>query len=420
MSGWFSLEAVYAKKGDALILHYGTKNKPRWILIDGGHTGVYDEFLRPRFEELRLHFADRLVKERLPLEMVMVSHADEDHLAGLLDLTAHLRQSASREPAPPVTFDKLWFNGFDDLIANPVTPAARDTVAGMAELASAGGMDLPDTAGDVRAVIASTRQGRQLLQDAAALVIDVNEEFGGELVMRGAAHSAVTTHGDGLTLHVIGPDKKRIDKLRAQWKKDLEAILKKEKEAADVQSFKDSSPFNLSSIIVLAKRRGKSMLLTGDARGDDLHTWLGEEGLLNSDKLEVDLFKVPHHGSDRNVTAETFRDITAKHYVISANGEHENPEPATLDMLVAGRKQTRTDAFHLHLTFPFEAFKLIPESLANQKKKVRKQKDTLEAVDHWLKTKKPSNMKVHYRAAERFSLAVNLDTEKVFPGPDGG
>jgi hypothetical protein len=415
MSGWFSLEAVYAKKGDALILHYGTKKTPRWILIDGGHTGVYDEFLRPRLEELRLHFADRLVNGRLPFEMVMVSHADEDHLEGVLDLTAHLLRKASTEPTPPVTFDKLWFNGFDDMIANPATPAALNAVAGMAQLATAGGMDVLDSGGDVRAVIASTGQGRQLRKDTAALVIDVNKEFGGDLVMRGTAHSPVTKHGDGLTLHVVGPDKKRIDKLRAQWKKDLEAILKKEKKPADTQSFKDDSPFNLSSIIVLAERGKKSMLLTGDARGDDLHTWLGEEGLLTNGKLEVDLFKVPHHGSDRNVKEQTFRDITAKHYVISANGEHDNPEPMMLDMLVAGRKQTRTDAFDLHLTFPSEAFKLIPESLANQKKKVRKQKEALEAVDQWLKTKKPHNMNVHYRSAERFSLAVNLDTEKVFP-----
>jgi hypothetical protein len=237
--------------------------------------------------------------------------------------------------------------------------------------------------------------------------------------MRGAAHSPVTKHPDGLTLHVVGPEKRRIDKLRAQWKKDLDAILRKEKKPADTQSFKDDSPFNLSSIIVLAERGKKSMLLTGDARGDDLHTWLGEEGLLANGKLEVDLFKVPHHGSDRNVTEQTFRDITAKHYVISANGEHDNPAPVTLDMLVAGRKQTRTDAFDLHLTFPFEAFKLIPEALADKKRKVRKQKDALEAVDHWLKTKKPDNLTVHYRSAERFSLAVNLDTEKVFPEPDG-
>ena len=327
---------------------------------------------------------------------------------------AHRRRNESTEPTPPVTFDKLWFNGFEDLIANPATPAALATVSSMAQLASTNGMEVAHADGDARAVLASTKQGRQLLSDAKALAIDVNDEYGGDLVMRGTGHSAVTTHASGLEFHLVGPDKKRIDKLRAQWKKDLKAILAKEKSPAEVQSFRDTSAFNLSSIIVLAKRGGKTMLLTGDARGDDLHTWLGEEGLLKNGQIKVDLFKVPHHGSDRNVKEETFRDITAKHYLISANGEHENPEPATLDMLVAGRKQTRTDAFTLHLTFPFEAFKLISESSANQQKKIRKQKDTLAAVDNWIKTKKPDNMTVKHRVTERFSLAVDLDTEKVF------
>jgi hypothetical protein len=417
MSGWFSLEAVYAKKGDSLILHYGTKAKPSWMLIDGGHTGVYEEFLRPRLEELRLRWASRLdQQDRLPLSLVMVSHADADHLEGILDLTAHLRRKPSSDPPPPVSFDNLWFNGFHDLIAgrSTATPAALENLEKMAKTASADGTESTHADGGVRAVIASTRQGRQLLADATALALQVNAEYGNDLVMRGTQHPTVTKHPGGLELHLIGPDKKRIDKLRAQWKKDLEAILKKEKSPAEVQSFKDISVFNLSSIIVLVKRGGKTMLLTGDARGDDLHTWLGEEGLLTGGKLKVDLFKLPHHGSDRNVKEETFRDITATHYVISANGEHDNPEPVTLDMLVAGRAQTRTDPYTLHLTFPEEAFKRIPESLANQQQKIRKQKDALEAVDHWIKTKKPDNMTVVCRDPERFSLAVDLDSEKVF------
>ena len=108
MSGWFSLEAVYAKKGDALILHYGTKANPKWILIDGGHTGVYDEFLRPRLDEIRLDNANRLDEDGcLPLELVIISHADADHLQGVLDLTAHMRQSKGPgRSLPPVNFSR--------------------------------------------------------------------------------------------------------------------------------------------------------------------------------------------------------------------------------------------------------------------------------------------------------------------------
>ena len=36
----FSLEVVRARKGDCLLLHYGTEKQPRLGLIDGGPSGV--------------------------------------------------------------------------------------------------------------------------------------------------------------------------------------------------------------------------------------------------------------------------------------------------------------------------------------------------------------------------------------------
>ncbi len=428
MDGWFSLEAVYAKKGDALILHYGSKNRPRWILIDGGHYGVYKNFLRPRLEELRLRWPKRpKANGKLMLEMVMVSHADADHLAGILDLTSQLRSDDPGIPDAPVDFKTLWFNGFEDLVFEDKKARAAETTTLMTHLAQTASISELDPVAipkqgrddhDLRAVVASTKQGRQLLNDVDYLNIDVNPHYGEGLIMRGGEHDSVTTlngarHGVKLTL--LGPDKQRIDQLRAKWKKDLPKILEKERAKAKGASFDDRSAFNLSSIIVLAERDGKTMLLTGDARGDDLYEGLEAEGLLDDQgKIAVDVFKLPHHGSDRNVKQETFRDITANHYLISANGEHDNPDTATLDMLVAGRQQTRNDNFTLHLTFPNEAFKRISEASANRRNSLRKQKEALAKLDGWLKTQRPDNMHVVYRDPDRRSLALDLGAEKVF------
>lgn len=416
LKSWFSLEAVYAGKGDALLLHYGARTRPRWMLIDGGHRDVYDHCLRPRLEELRLSHPRRLDGQgRLPLELIMVSHADEDHLLGLLDLTSNMIGGGA-----PVTVEQLWFNGFSDLIANQDSAAATSLLDGIAQSASANAEPLalpPEIHHDreTRAVIASTAQGRQLLKDAKRLAMTVNEDFKGDLVMRGGAHSSQVKFDPGaLSMTVLGPDKRRIDKLRARWKRDLKKILAKEKAAADAASFKDQSPFNLSSIMVLVQRASRTMLLTGDARGDHLVEGLAAENLLDSKgKIRVDLFKLPHHGSDRNVKLETFRDITADHYLISANGEYGNPEPATLAMLAEGRKLTRKDKYKVYLTFPEAAFKLIPDDLAKKKKKVRKQKDALEALDLWIRKDKPANMEMVYRDADRFSLSIDFGL-KVF------
>jgi len=44
--------------------------------------------------------------------------------------------------------------------------------------------------------------------------------------------------------------------------------LKEEKAKAEAAAFIDRSPYNLSSIVVLAESDNKKILLTGDGRGD--------------------------------------------------------------------------------------------------------------------------------------------------------
>ena len=63
--------------------------------------------------------------------------------------------------------------------------------------------------------------------------------------------------------------------------------------------------------------------------------------------LALDILKLPHHGSIRNVEADFFERLPARHYVISANGRDGNPETATLEAIAASRAD---DDFTIHLT----------------------------------------------------------------------
>ena len=63
--------------------------------------------------------------------------------------------------------------------------------------------------------------------------------------------------------------------------------------------------------------------------------------------LALDVLKLPHHGSIRNVEADFFTRLPARHYVISANGRDGNPESATLEAIAASRAD---DDFTIHLT----------------------------------------------------------------------
>ena len=49
---FFSLDVLRARKGDCLMLHFGSEQDPHLILIDGGPSNVYGPFLKPRLQKI--------------------------------------------------------------------------------------------------------------------------------------------------------------------------------------------------------------------------------------------------------------------------------------------------------------------------------------------------------------------------------
>ncbi|MEL6219912.1 MAG: hypothetical protein AAFR79_15835, partial [Pseudomonadota bacterium] len=114
----------------------------------------------------------------------------------------------------------------------------------------------------------------------------------------------------------------------------------------------DNSIANISRIVVLAKTATRSLLLTGDARGDKGLEGLELQGhLAPGGSMHVDLLKLMHHGSDRNVEPDFFTRVTADHYVFCGDGFHGNPERATLEMLFGARP---AGGYTLHFTAELE------------------------------------------------------------------
>jgi hypothetical protein len=329
----FTLEALRADQGDSLLLHYGPDDAPLLAVIDGGPSGVYKRTLRPRLEELR---ASRSPDEPLPLQLVAVSHIDDDHIRGVLDLVGQVAREQEDGDDPTFEVLALWHNSFEDIVGGGGPASLPAAVSALATGATARAAGLSEPA---RLVVASIAQGRRLRDTASALALDVNRPFDGPVVA-----PRTVDWGDGLELVVVGPDRERLGDLQKRWQRDVRDETPSE---SIVASYLDRSVYNLSSIVVLAKMRRKTMLLTGDARGDDVLAGLRTAGLLKRLPLHVDILKLPHHGSDRNVETEFFRQVVADHYVVSADGTDDNPEIATFEMISDARED---DDFVLHLT----------------------------------------------------------------------
>ena len=115
-----TLEVLQADEGDCLLLHTG--DPPRRILIDGGPSGIYRTVLRPHLEALQ---AADAIEEPLPLDLVIVSHIDADHITGILDLLNEIRESTDRGEEPLATPALLWHNSFEEILDDTNITAKR-------------------------------------------------------------------------------------------------------------------------------------------------------------------------------------------------------------------------------------------------------------------------------------------------------
>src|SRR5262245_37296227 len=111
----FTLEALDARKGDSLLLHFGTRPKHGLIVIDGRPFGVYKNTLKPRLEELR---ARRAPAGALQIRLMMVSHIDDDHINGVLTMLNELDDLRADKKPQPFSVLTLWHNSFDDILGN--------------------------------------------------------------------------------------------------------------------------------------------------------------------------------------------------------------------------------------------------------------------------------------------------------------
>jgi hypothetical protein len=364
----FSLDLRRARKGDCLLLHFGSKNDPGLVMIDGGPKSVYKPHLKPRLEQIKT--ARGLAKqEPLLVDLLMVSHVDDDHIQGILDLTKEEITAKQAHEPQLLNVQSFWHNSFDEIIDHDPEELTASVHKQFGEAATSGSGELaenerlaveeespedPEVVASSLKVLASIKQGFRLRQDAEGLEFPLNSEFGGKLIMareNGKPMEIV----QGLKFTVVGPmqpELQALHKKHIKWLGDLEKKGMSPLQA--LAAYVDRSVPNLSSIVVLAEIGSKRMLLTGDARGDKILQGLQLVGLLgpgNKSTMEVDLLKVPHHGSARNLDEDFFERIIAKHYVFSGNGEHGNPEREALGMLL----DARGDAdYTTHLTYPIK------------------------------------------------------------------
>jgi len=295
------------------------------ILIDGGPSQTYKKNLKPTL--------DMILKEK-KLDLVILSHIDNDHVLGLLDLFEAVIREKESGGSKVLKVSGLWHNSFSDLIKSngDANKLMRNLFSSNQFFAIENDSKMTDL--PALSALKGISEGRDLTKLAQNLNITINSQFGGDLISAKKDDKVIKLQN--LKFYILGPTQKNLEKLRKIWdswlRSHTQEFAAKYHEALQIL---DASITNLSSVMFLVESEGKKILFTGDGVGSDIVEFLSEKQMLNSEgRLHVDILKVPHHGSERNVSKDFFDRITADTYVLSANGRDDNPSLSTLEFII--------------------------------------------------------------------------------------
>lgn len=351
----FRLDMLPAAHGDCLWLEYGDPDRPQRVLVDAGPT--FTSTYQLLVERIRALPSDHRV-----FELFVITHVDADHIGGAIRL---LRDAV----ALGIEFKRIWFNGYDQLAANP-------TVA--AFLGAAQGEYLSLVIADYEAHV-----GRPVLN------VDLTSPWVG--VDPSEPLPRVVLPGD-LEVTVLSPTPNQLITLAMEWKGVIEelgfrstagplATIRAQLEASkqlrpliatddavvtlgeeaddeppeipathglhDLGSSRalasDQSPANGSSIALLVEHTDGSVLLAGDAFAPVLAESLSRLNTSRGrERLRVGALKLPHHGSAANVSAEMLSQLSTKHYLVSTSGaQFGHPHSETIDAILAHHHSAR-------------------------------------------------------------------------------
>jgi hypothetical protein len=317
----FELTSLPARQGDALWIRWGAASNPHQMIVDMG-TGGSGKKVRERILALP--------QNKRKFDLIDVTHVDEDHIGGLLTCLAEA------DPIAGLEAKDVWFNGFEHLSGKSITTAANLEPLGPA-------------------------QGEELSNWLRSQAW--NKAFAGAPVRRvpGEAVQSVTLH-DGLKLSVLGPTPERLEGFIDTWKDEVKTAIENGRldeaivspglelmgsddppvfddeddleELARKSNSKDNSKANGSSISLLLEYKGRKVILAGDAFSDDLVN--GIKAVSPNERLHLDIFKLPHHGSKKNVHIDLVEAVECDRWLISTDGTRfKHPDAEAIARILA-------------------------------------------------------------------------------------
>ena len=145
-----------------------------------------------------------------------MSHIDNDHVLGLLDLFEAIKRERESGGSEVLKVSGLWHNSFSDLIRSN-----SDANKLMRNLFSSNqffaiGNDNKITELPALGALKGISEGRDLTKLAQDLNIPINSQFGGDpIIVTKEEYKVIKLQN--LKFYILGPTQKNLEKLRKIW-----------------------------------------------------------------------------------------------------------------------------------------------------------------------------------------------------------
>lgn len=371
-----NIKMFKANEGDAFLVSLG-KNKDFNIMIDMGLDSTYRDYIKTFLLDIK--------KDKKKIDLLVITHIDEDHILGALEF---IKENGKERDI--VDVGEVWLNTYRHLqfekekVKN-ISAKDREKVENIID------SNAPTSYKEDGNTDISIGQGMSLGAYLLKYKYNWNSKFDEDAVVCVQKTRKICLNKD-VKIILLSPNEDKLAELSKRWLKDLrikynlkeisneefwddafeyymQYLKDDECEVSDISSSviskkniekwklvkgKDRSETNGSSIAFIIEYKEKKLLFLGDAHEDIIYESLLE--LKNKGyKLDFDVIKISHHGSNKNISKRLVELIEGRKYLISTDGnKHNHPNMECISKILA-----KTTEHKKELYFNYEIDKIM-------------------------------------------------------------
>ena len=296
----YEFEVLKLGNADAIFIRHYINNTPYVVLIDAGNINDW--------KTVKAH----LIKyySTNTIDLAVCTHPDGDHLGGFFGLL----EDKSISVKEFWLIDPAHYLNEDDIKHYTTEEGARKAVRKIFNNPSDESKNLIDILLSNESIQTFSVKSGDKHDLLPIQVVAPTNDYYGEVVKKMVAEYNVKVYEEADTSVYDDAEKQSIETAKTS----LDSCED------------DSSPYNQSSIVLLYEpENSKKILFAGDATCASLVNMIKEY----PDICDIELLKVPHHGSKHNLSTMIIDHLKPKTSYISAKGSKKHPSIAVVNYL---------------------------------------------------------------------------------------